>query len=278
MVAPSSTSSTNPRRARAPASSSPPSGSRADVVNIRSAGSSVDKGESLRDTVQTLSAYDPAAIVIRSPHARGCPARRRLDAGLGDQCGRRQARASDPGAARRVHVAAPARLARRREHLDRRRRAALARRALGHPRLPADGRERHGLRAADAAATRDRGARLHGDADARAARRGRRRLCPAHAARAHGGGVRPVAPRVRPALPDRPVALARGTATDAPGPGQPRRRAVRRRDRLARRADRRAGQGGRRHPDGGSLRAPRRSSQHWRRWPDGRHAPVPARR
>jgi aspartate carbamoyltransferase catalytic subunit len=41
----------------------------ADVVSIKSAGSSVDKGESLKDTVQTLSAYDPAAIVIRSPHA-----------------------------------------------------------------------------------------------------------------------------------------------------------------------------------------------------------------
>ncbi len=41
----------------------------ADVVSIRSAGSSVDKGESLKDTVQTLSAYDPAAIVIRSPYA-----------------------------------------------------------------------------------------------------------------------------------------------------------------------------------------------------------------
>ncbi len=40
----------------------------ADVVNVRSAGSSVDKGESLKDTVQTLSAYDPAALVIRSPH------------------------------------------------------------------------------------------------------------------------------------------------------------------------------------------------------------------
>ena len=40
----------------------------ADVVTIRSAGSAVDKGESLKDTVQTLSAYDPAAIVIRSPH------------------------------------------------------------------------------------------------------------------------------------------------------------------------------------------------------------------
>jgi aspartate carbamoyltransferase catalytic subunit len=41
----------------------------ADVVSVRSSGSSVDKGESLKDTVQTLSAYDPAAIVIRSPHA-----------------------------------------------------------------------------------------------------------------------------------------------------------------------------------------------------------------
>jgi aspartate carbamoyltransferase catalytic subunit len=41
----------------------------ADVVSIKAAGSSVDKGESLRDTVETLAAYDPAAIVIRSPHA-----------------------------------------------------------------------------------------------------------------------------------------------------------------------------------------------------------------
>jgi aspartate carbamoyltransferase catalytic subunit len=40
----------------------------ADVVNIKSTGSAVDKGESLKDTVQTLSAYDPAALVIRSPH------------------------------------------------------------------------------------------------------------------------------------------------------------------------------------------------------------------
>ena len=41
----------------------------ADVVSIKSAGSAVDKGESLKDTVATLSAYDPAVIVIRSPHA-----------------------------------------------------------------------------------------------------------------------------------------------------------------------------------------------------------------
>ncbi len=41
----------------------------ADVVSIRSTGSSVDKGESLRDTIATLNAYDPAAIVIRAPWA-----------------------------------------------------------------------------------------------------------------------------------------------------------------------------------------------------------------
>jgi aspartate carbamoyltransferase catalytic subunit len=41
----------------------------ADVVSVKAVGSSVDKGESLKDTIATLSAYDPAAIVIRSPHA-----------------------------------------------------------------------------------------------------------------------------------------------------------------------------------------------------------------
>jgi aspartate carbamoyltransferase catalytic subunit len=41
----------------------------ADLVSVKAAGSSVDKGESLKDTVATLSAYDPAAIVIRHPHA-----------------------------------------------------------------------------------------------------------------------------------------------------------------------------------------------------------------
>ena len=39
----------------------------ADTISLKSAGSSVDKGESLRDTVQTLSAYDPDVIVIRHP-------------------------------------------------------------------------------------------------------------------------------------------------------------------------------------------------------------------
>jgi aspartate carbamoyltransferase catalytic subunit len=41
----------------------------ADVVSIKAQGSSVDKGESLKDTVATLTAYEPEAIVIRSPQA-----------------------------------------------------------------------------------------------------------------------------------------------------------------------------------------------------------------
>jgi len=41
----------------------------ADLVSLKAAGSSVDKGESLKDTCATLSAYDPAAIVIRHPYA-----------------------------------------------------------------------------------------------------------------------------------------------------------------------------------------------------------------
>jgi aspartate carbamoyltransferase catalytic subunit len=41
----------------------------ADVVSIKALGSAVDKGESLKDTIATLSAYGPEAIIVRSPHA-----------------------------------------------------------------------------------------------------------------------------------------------------------------------------------------------------------------
>ena len=40
----------------------------ADVMSIKGAGSSVDKGESLKDTVLTLDAYGPDVIVIRHAH------------------------------------------------------------------------------------------------------------------------------------------------------------------------------------------------------------------
>jgi aspartate carbamoyltransferase catalytic subunit len=36
-------------------------------MSVRSSGSSVDKGESLRDTALTLAAYDPDVIVVRHP-------------------------------------------------------------------------------------------------------------------------------------------------------------------------------------------------------------------
>ena len=44
----------------------------ADTMSLRSSGSSVDKGESLKDTAATLAAYDPDVIVIRHP-AIGAP-------------------------------------------------------------------------------------------------------------------------------------------------------------------------------------------------------------
>jgi aspartate carbamoyltransferase catalytic subunit len=53
----------------------------ADLVTIKAAGSAVEKGESLKDTVQTLSAYDPAAIPPRpcltSTRSNAAPARSR---------------------------------------------------------------------------------------------------------------------------------------------------------------------------------------------------------
>ena len=39
----------------------------ADTMSLKSTGSSVDKGESLKDTALTLAAYDPDVIVIRHP-------------------------------------------------------------------------------------------------------------------------------------------------------------------------------------------------------------------
>jgi aspartate carbamoyltransferase catalytic subunit len=44
----------------------------ADTMSLKAAGSSVDKGESLRDTALTIAAYDPDVIVLRHPHA-GAP-------------------------------------------------------------------------------------------------------------------------------------------------------------------------------------------------------------
>ena len=141
----------------------------ADVVNFAASGSSVEKGESLKDTVLTLSAHKPDAIVLRTPWAgaaelvsRWCAAAI-VNAGDGKHEHPTQA-LLDVYTLRR----APRRDRRRRD-LDRRRRRPLAGRPLGHPRLPADGREGHRRRAADADPARDRAARLRGALHARRA-------------------------------------------------------------------------------------------------------------
>ncbi len=113
----------------------------ADVVNFSAKGSSVSKGESLKDTALTLEAMGADAVVIRHP-ASGAPHRLATWVrGQRAQRRRRHARAPDPGAARRVHDAAAARPAGRAAGGDRRRRAAqpggpVQRAAAGHARAP----------------------------------------------------------------------------------------------------------------------------------------------
>ena len=102
----------------------------ADAMTFSVATSSVKKGESLLDTVQTIEAMGIDAIVVRHP-AAGAPHRVAdwIDASV-DQRRRRPPRAPDPGAARRVHAAPPPRpVARRLPRRDRRRHPPLAGRA-----------------------------------------------------------------------------------------------------------------------------------------------------
>src|SRR5881392_2045196 len=67
----------------------------ADTMSIKSTGSSVDKGESLKDTALTLGAYDPDVIVIRHPQI-GAPAGRSRHRSARRQRRGRQTSASDP--------------------------------------------------------------------------------------------------------------------------------------------------------------------------------------
>jgi aspartate carbamoyltransferase catalytic subunit len=55
----------------------------ADVVNVKGSGSSMEKGETLKDTVITLSSYQPDVIVIRHASAGACRlAQRHSDAAI----------------------------------------------------------------------------------------------------------------------------------------------------------------------------------------------------
>ena len=147
---------------------------------MKAGGSSVDKGESLKDTALTLSAYDPDVIVIRHPQI-GAPqlvaARHR---GARRQRRRRQAPAPDAGAARPLHDPGGARPARGRPRRDRRRRPALARRALADPGAAPGRRAACVLVGPPPLAAARSSREVTHDIDAIA--RCRRRLRPAHAA------------------------------------------------------------------------------------------------
>ena len=84
----------------------------ADVINISAKGSSASKGESLRDTVLTVCAMGVDGLVIRHPASGAAHQVSQWVDAVGRQRRRRDARAPDPGAARRLHPPAPARLAR----------------------------------------------------------------------------------------------------------------------------------------------------------------------
>ena len=75
----------------------------ADVININTTASSLVKGETLKDTALNLQALNADIIVIRHSAAGAPHFLARLLQGQRDQCRRRRARASDPGAARCVH-------------------------------------------------------------------------------------------------------------------------------------------------------------------------------
>ncbi len=230
----------------------------ADVVNFAASGSSVEKGESLKDTVLTLSAHKPDAIVLRTPWAGAVRAGLEMVRRRDRERGRRQARASDAGAARRLHAAAAPRRDRRRVDLDRRRRRPFQGRAVEHHRVSEDGREGDGRRATDADPARDRGARLRGALHARRPCQGRRGVRAADAARADERELPAVAARVCRLVPDQRPAAGAAPGADAPRAGQPRRGALRRGRRLAPGCDHRPGRGRRGGEDGGPLRAARR--------------------
>ncbi len=174
----------------------------ADVVNFAASGSSVEKGESLKDTVLTLSAHKPDAIVLRTPWAgaselvAGWCSAAIVNAGDGKHEHPTQALLDVYTLQRRlggidgasiwiVGDVAHSRVARSN---------ILA--------FQEDGRDGHGRRAADADPARDRGARMRGPLHPRRAPERRRRLRAAHAARADDRDLGPLAARVRRLVPD----------------------------------------------------------------------------
>ena len=215
----------------------------ADTMSIKASGSSVDKGESLKDTAITLGAYDPDVIVLRHPQI-GAPdlvARvtnaHIVNAGDGKHQHPTQALLDlytikqELGRIEGLHVAIVGDVLHSR--VARSNIQALALMGahvtlVGPPPLIPRGIEAMGCE-------------VSYDIDTIKARR--RRLRPAHAARADAGGreLRAEPARVHRALGRHARADPAGPADHAPGPDEPRRRDRPARRRRRRRADRDAG-------------------------------------
>ena len=131
----------------------------ADTISLKAAGSSVDKGESLRDTRADALGVRPGRDRDPPPGGRLRGHDHRLDRGARRERRRRDASAPDAVPARPLHDARRPRRGRGPPRGDRGRRPALPRRPLQHPRAAHDGRARHAGRPADADPARRGGAR-----------------------------------------------------------------------------------------------------------------------
>ena len=187
----------------------------ADTMTFAVAQSSVNKGESLRDTIETIAAMGVDAFVIRHKSSGAPLAGRQLDARQRDQRRRRLACAPDPGAARRLHRAhrpQPDGRFRRAARRHRRRHQAQPRRPQHVSGLPHARCRRHPRRAADAAAADRR--RADQREPRRPDRRHRRAVPAAHAAGTDERGARAEPARVHDALrSDRGASGARSRRT-----------------------------------------------------------------
>ena len=128
----------------------------ADVINFSAKGSSVSKGETLKDTALTLQAMGADAVISGTSSAPRAASPRAVDQRRRHQRRRRHARAPHAGAARRVHHPPPwrpsSRTASRAERRHRRRHPPQPRRPLQCPAAPNAGRAGHAGRPAHAAA------------------------------------------------------------------------------------------------------------------------------
>ena len=227
----------------------------AEVINFVSSGSSVEKGESLKDTVQTLSAYRPDLIVIRTPHvgAAGLVAgwvdAAVVNAGDGkhehptqallDVYTLRERLGSLDGA--KIWIVGDvmhSRVARSNILAFTKLGAEVT--VCGPPTLIPRGVEALGCK------VEYRLDRLSEADVVYALRMQKERMTDSYV---------PSTPRVRERLPDRRPPPERAPGAHAPWPGQPRGRAQRLGDRLAAGRHRPAGRGRRRRPHGGALRA-----------------------